>query len=320
MISKLKEECGSQFTNKLEGMFNDMEISKDIMDNFRQTVKLPCLVFFNLVEFLACSQREDFRIQFRDDGPSLDLRLLADVSSHRRTAARRTGTASRNLQGVLLGETQWKEIAMVQLPGYVYCQGKIQIVHQRTPSQSLPGDKLQACVHLKNLLQAGVLFLFNDDDRLSYLEIRDRCGLEDKELKRSLLSLSCGRLKVLLKEPSTAEIEDTDQFCFNEDFQDAHYRIRINTVQIKESDEENQKVNDSILQDRQYQIDAAIVRIMKMRKTLSHKLLVNELATQLRFPFKGIDIKKRIESLIEREYMERTMSDPGVSTQTMPLP
>ena len=40
MISKLKEECGSQFTNKLEGMFNDMEISKDIMDAFKQSVHL----------------------------------------------------------------------------------------------------------------------------------------------------------------------------------------------------------------------------------------------------------------------------------------
>lgn len=42
------------------------------------------------------------------------------------------------------------------------------------------------------------------------------------------------------------------------------------------------------MQDRQYQIDAAIVRIMKMRKTLSHKLLVNELMTQLKFPIRAV--------------------------------
>ncbi|XP_039053548.1 cullin-4-like [Hibiscus syriacus] len=29
MISKLKTECGSQFTNKLEGMFKDIELSKE---------------------------------------------------------------------------------------------------------------------------------------------------------------------------------------------------------------------------------------------------------------------------------------------------
>lgn len=39
-------------------------------------------------------------------------------------------------------------------------------------------------------------------------------------------------------------------------------------------------------QDRQYQIDAAVVRIMKMRKTLSHNLLISELYKQLSFPVK----------------------------------
>ena len=37
MISKLKTECGSGFTSKLEGMFKDMELSKDIMISFRQS-------------------------------------------------------------------------------------------------------------------------------------------------------------------------------------------------------------------------------------------------------------------------------------------
>ncbi len=41
-----------------------------------------------------------------------------------------------------------------------------------------------------------------------------------------------------------------------------------------------------MLQDRQYQIDAAMVRIMKTRKTLSHKLLVAEALQQLKFPLK----------------------------------
>lgn len=34
MISKLKTECGSAFTNKLEGMFKDVDLSRDIMSAF----------------------------------------------------------------------------------------------------------------------------------------------------------------------------------------------------------------------------------------------------------------------------------------------
>ncbi len=35
MLSKLKAECGAGFTSKLEGMFKDMELSKDINIAFR---------------------------------------------------------------------------------------------------------------------------------------------------------------------------------------------------------------------------------------------------------------------------------------------
>ncbi len=43
------------------------------------------------------------------------------------------------------------------------------------------------------------------------------------------------------------------------------------------------------MQERQYQIDAAIVRVMKTRKQLSHQLLLAELFSQLKFPSKVCD-------------------------------
>jgi cullin-4 len=52
-------------------------------------------------------------------------------------------------------------------------------------------------------------------------------------------------------------------------------------------------------------VDAAIVRIMKMRKTLTHNQLISECVSQLKFPIKPADIKKRIESLIDRDYLAR---------------
>jgi len=42
-----------------------------------------------------------------------------------------------------------------------------------------------------------------------------------------------------------------------------------------------------------------------MRKSLTHNLLITELYNQLKFPVKPPDLKKRIESLIDRDYMER---------------
>merc|ERR1712168_711588 len=39
MLSKLKAECGAGFTSKLEGMFKDMELSRDINSAFKQHVQ-----------------------------------------------------------------------------------------------------------------------------------------------------------------------------------------------------------------------------------------------------------------------------------------
>ena len=41
MLTKLKAECGAAFTNKLEGMFKDCDLSRDIMASFRHSVRAP---------------------------------------------------------------------------------------------------------------------------------------------------------------------------------------------------------------------------------------------------------------------------------------
>lgn len=38
MVFLLPPECGAAFTSKLEGMFKDMELSKDIMIQFKQVL------------------------------------------------------------------------------------------------------------------------------------------------------------------------------------------------------------------------------------------------------------------------------------------
>ena len=47
--------------------------------------------------------------------------------------------------------------------------------------------------------------LFNDVERLSLEEIAEATGIEDKELRRTLQSLACGKFRVLTKEPKVGK-------------------------------------------------------------------------------------------------------------------
>lgn len=49
------------------------------------------------------------------------------------------------------------------------------------------------------LLQTVVLMLFNDAENLSFQDIKEATGIEDKELRRTLQSLACGKVRVLQK-------------------------------------------------------------------------------------------------------------------------
>lgn len=41
--------------------------------------------------------------------------------------------------------------------------------------------------------------LFNDAQKLSFQDIKESTGIEDKELRRTLQSLACGKFRVLQK-------------------------------------------------------------------------------------------------------------------------
>ncbi|KAG4932060.1 hypothetical protein JHK87_046062 [Glycine soja] len=150
---------------------------------------------------------------------------------------------------------------------------------------------------------ASALLLFNSSDRLSYSEIMTQLNLSDDDVIRLLHSLSCAKYKILNKEPNTKTILSTDYFEFNSKFTDKMRRIKIPLPPV----DEKKKVIEDVDKDRRYAIDASIVRIMKSRKVLGYQQLVMECVEQLGRMFKPDvkAIKKRIEDLISRDYLER---------------
>ncbi|KAI5641475.1 cullin protein neddylation domain-containing protein [Phthorimaea operculella] len=93
--------------------------------------------------------------------------------------------------------------------------------------------------------------------------------------------------------------------------------VKIQTVAAKgESEPERRETRNKVDEDRKHEIEAAIVRIMKARKKMGHPLLVAEVTEQLRARFlpSPVVIKKRIEGLIEREYLARSPDDRKVYT------
>ncbi|XP_071706228.1 cullin-4-like [Rutidosis leptorrhynchoides] len=281
MISKLKTECGSQFTNKLEGMFKDIELSKEINESFKQSsqarTKLPSGIEMS-VHVLTTGYWPTY--------PVMDVRLPHELNVYQDI-----------FREFYLSKYSGRRLMWQHSLGHCVLKAEF------------PKGKKELAV---SLYQTVVLMLFNDAEKLSFQDIKDATSIEDKELRRTLQSLACGKVRVLLKSPKGREVEDNDSFMFHDAFTAPLYRIKVNAIQLKETVEENTSTTERVFQDRQYQVDAAIVRIMKTRKVLSHTLLITELFQQLKFPIKPSDLKKRIESLIDREYLERDKTNPQI--------
>ena len=126
------------------------------------------------------------------------------------------------------------------------------------------------------------------------------------------------KLKLLLKSNPTnpqqniKEYAQTDVYTLNLGFRSQLYRIKLPVASVKENKAaEKAEVAEKVDEDRRHMVEATIVKVMKTRRKLEHNALIAE-ATKilsLKFSPDPTMIKKRIESLIEREYMERDAED-----------
>ncbi len=162
--------------------------------------------------------------------------------------------------------------------------------------------------------QMCILMLFNSREQVTYEEIGQETDIPAKDLIRALQSLALGKptQRILVKDPKCKEIENSHIFTVNDQFTSKLFRVKIQTVAAKgESEPERKETRTRVDEDRKHEIEAAIVRIMKSRKKRQHNVLVAEVTEQLKSRFlpSPVVIKKRIESLIEREYLARTTED-----------
>ena len=280
MIGRLRDECGTGFSNKLEGMMRDIQLSSELHASWAETgVEAASNLYIHVLTM-------GFWPAYEDTPAALPLHLSSQLDSF--TTFYNGMHSGRKL-------TWQHSLATVSLKAV------------------LPdvGEKLLEV----SLFQALVLLLFNSSDSLTFADIKTATQLPDKDLVRTLLSLSMGKPKtrVLVKTPKSKSInQEKDVFTLNAKLKNPLFRIKINMVQIKETKAEASAVKARVFQDRQCLIDAAIVRIMKSRKKLAHALLHAEVLKQVKFEVSNIDFKKRVESLIERAYLARVEGEMGV--------
>lgn len=286
LLGKLKTECGYQFTSKLESMFNDIRTSKETMSQFKA--------------YLAKKQA--------DLGLDVSVQVLT-------TGAWPAGGGGSQQQ------------PPCNLPREVdrCCEEFIAFYHEAHSGRRLTWQTGMGTAEIRATFgdnkheivcsthQMAVLLLFNDVASMSYQDILQSTNIPEADLKRVLQSLACVKGKnVLKKEPMSKDICAGDVFSINDSFSSKLYRVKIGTVTAaKENEMERGETRERIEEDRKPQIEAAIVRVMKARKVLGHNDVVAEVTRQLssRFNPQPAVIKKRIESLIDREYLERDAND-----------
>uniref|UniRef100_A0A915N656 Cullin family profile domain-containing protein n=1 Tax=Meloidogyne javanica TaxID=6303 RepID=A0A915N656_MELJA len=237
MISKLKTECGCQFTSKIEGMFRDMELSSTIMNDYKEK-------------------------DSESETPGSSSSMLVSSSNKN--------------------------------PPHPV------IVRRREEQKILTVTTYQMCL----------LMRFNINEKMTFEQILNETQIPEKELKRCLQSLAMGKQsqRILCRKGGGKDIEANDEFSVNDGFTSKLTRIKVQMVSVRsETEPERKETRSRIDDDRKHEIEAAIVRVMKARKKLLHNDLVTEVTNQLktRFMPDPILIKTRVESLIEREYLER---------------
>jgi len=277
MIGKLKTESGYHWTSKLEDMFKDIQRSKELMVDFRKKhADFECELNVSVCTTGAW--------------PTSSIQPVKKPPDIVKVAETFTSFYLNRFSGRRLN--------------FQMDKGKADV--------SVQFNAKTKKILVVSTYQMLVLLLFNTKTTWTFKEMLEHTSIPKEDLQVAALSMAHPKVKVMRKAPNTKEIKDDDKFQINPKYNNNRARVNIPTLNIKSNKpEQDDKNMEAIYRLRRHQMDAAIVRIMKARKTLKHPDLVTEVVKQLRGRFtpKPVDIKKRIANLIELEYLERDEHD-----------
>mmetsp|Transcript_22305 Transcript_22305/g.48471 ORF Transcript_22305/g.48471 Transcript_22305/m.48471 type:complete len:696 (-) Transcript_22305:151-2238(-) len=286
LISKLKAQCGTQFTSKMEGMLSDLE--------------------------LGAEQRGKFKSALAKEGkPKLDFGVqLLTVGHWPSYKSPENFAVTHEMQAGMEAYKSWyNQYHQNRKIAWVYTQGSANVT-------AIFANKTYDLT--VSTLQAVVLNSFSGGRTLNFDDLKQQLNLEDEQMLRGLLhSLCCGKHRVIAKRSadgkasSSKKISSNDLFMANRKFTSKLRKIRIAMPTLASMEATSAASMAKVEEERKVVIEAAIVRIMKARKTSGHQDLVSEVLKQLTFfgaPNPRV-IKRRIEDLIDREYLERSKDE-----------
>ncbi|CAD6997776.1 unnamed protein product [Ceratitis capitata] len=276
MINRLKQACGYEFTNKLHRMFTDISLSVDLNNKFNNHLKHENI----------------------DLGINLSIKVL-------QAGAWPLGPTQVVIPFAVPQEFE-KSIRMFEAFYHNSFNGrKLTWLHHMCHGELKLGYLKKTYIVTMQTYQMAMLLLFESCDSMTCRDIQSTLQLNSETFQKHLQSL----LESKLLNANSESLEGNTKVELNFDYSNKRTKFKITSAMQKETQQEQiEHTISAVDEDRKLYLQAAIVRIMKSRKVLKHNALIQEILSQSRVSFTpSISmIKKCIESLIDKQYIERT--------------